>query len=113
MVPPPERSEAITFGKRIADARKKLGLSLKELAARVKKEDGQPISPQYLNDIEHDRRQPDSPHLIEQFAAELQIKPELLYFDAGKLSADAMHPNANEEKIVAAYRAFRKTIQGK
>jgi len=110
---PPEKSEPLTFGRRIATARKKLGLSLKELASRIKKDDGQAISPQYLNDIEHDRRQPDSPHLIEQFATMLGIKAELLYFDAGRLSADARNTGADEKTIVAAYQAFRKTIRGK
>jgi transcriptional regulator with XRE-family HTH domain len=112
-MPASRKPEPLTFGKRIADARKQLGWSLKDLAAKIKKEDGQPISPQYLNDIEHDRRQPDSPHLIEQFAAELGIQPELLYFEAGKLSADALNSSADEKKIVAAYQAFRKAIQGK
>lgn len=111
-MPPSEKSEPLTFGDRIAAARKNLGLSLKELALQIKKEDGDSISPQYLNDIEHDRRQPDSPHLIEQFADVLKIQPELLYFIAGKLSADALHPNADEKKIVAAYQAFRKAIRG-
>ena len=47
-----------TFGTIISEARRAAGLSQKELAAKVKKEDGQPISAQYLNDIEHDRRNP-------------------------------------------------------
>ena len=105
-------SSPVTFGKRIAEARKSAGLSLKELAQRIKKEDGQAISPQYLNDIEHDRRQPDSTHLIEQFASELKIPAELLYFDAGRLSEDARRKPADEKRIVAAYKAFRKALGG-
>ena len=100
----------ISFGKRIAEARKKAGFSLKEVADKIKKEDGQTISPQYLNDIEHDRRQPDSNHLIEQFAQVLGIAAEVLYYEAGKLAEK--QPGASEEKIVAAYRAFRKALQG-
>jgi transcriptional regulator with XRE-family HTH domain len=46
------------FGTLISEARRSKGLSQKDLAAKVKKEDGQAISPQYLNDIEHDRRNP-------------------------------------------------------
>ena len=45
-----------TFGKAIADARKALKISQKELAYKILKEDGEPITPQYLNDIERDRR---------------------------------------------------------
>jgi transcriptional regulator with XRE-family HTH domain len=100
----------LSFGKRIAEARKKAGFSLKDLAEKIKKEDGQTISPQYLNDIEHDRRQPDSDHLIEQFAKALNIAAEVLYYEAGKLAEK--HSGASEEKIVAAYKAFRTTLHG-
>ena len=50
--------EEQTFGGAVASARKALGLSQKELASRVLKEGGTSITPQYLNDIEHDRRSP-------------------------------------------------------
>ena len=40
----------------------------KQLAALIKKDDGRPISPQYLNDLEHDRRHPPSEVLLSQFA---------------------------------------------
>jgi len=43
-------------------------MSQKELAGKIKKEDGLPISAQYLNDIEHDRRNPPSEFLIAQIA---------------------------------------------
>jgi transcriptional regulator with XRE-family HTH domain len=101
----------ITFGQRIAMSRKELGLSLKEVADKVKKEGGQPISPQYLNDIEHDRRQPDSNRLIEQLAAALQLKPEVLYYKAGKLSGAARIGRASDDQIVSAYKAFRKALR--
>src|SRR5437867_850881 len=57
----------MTFGGAIREARRVLGVSQKDLAAQLKKEDGTPISPQYLNDIELDRRLP-PPYLIEQLA---------------------------------------------
>ena len=41
-----------TFGSHIAQARKRLAISQKELASKVLREDGQPISPQYSNDRE-------------------------------------------------------------
>jgi transcriptional regulator with XRE-family HTH domain len=110
---PSSENSPLTFGKRIAEARKALGLSLKELAQQIKKEDGQAISPQYLNDIEHNRRQPDSSQLIEQFAEVLKIAPELLYFEAGKLTDDLRQQNPEEENVVAAYQAFRKALRGK
>ena len=63
-----------TFGRIIADARKALGMSQKELAARTRKEGGGAISPQYLNDIEHDRRNPPSEYIIEQLAGHLSSR---------------------------------------
>jgi transcriptional regulator with XRE-family HTH domain len=48
----------LTFGRVISEARKNRELSQKELAMLVRKEDGNAISPQYLNDLERDRRSP-------------------------------------------------------
>ena len=48
----------MTFGEAITRARKDKKLSQKQVAAGTLKEDGQAISAQYLNDIEHDRRNP-------------------------------------------------------
>src|SRR3546814_7067475 len=63
------------FGRQISKARKAKALSQKELAAKImKEEDGTAISPQYLNDIEHDRSSPTSDHLIRQFAELLNIE---------------------------------------
>ena len=45
-------ADGVTFGQAISKARKALGLSQKELATRVMKEEkGGAISPQYLNDV--------------------------------------------------------------
>jgi len=54
-----------TVGQTIREARIK-GMTQKELAAKImRKEEGReeekPITPQYLNDIEHDRRTPPVP----------------------------------------------------
>ena len=75
-------ADGVTFGQAISKARKALGLSQKELAARVMKEEGGgSISQQYLNDIEHDRRSPSSGHLIRQFSGILNI-PDATQFSA-------------------------------
>ncbi len=103
----------MSFGRVLAEARKKSNLSQKELAAKIKKEDGQPISAQYLNDIEHDRRNPPSSHLLEQFALELHMPVEYLYYWAGELPADLKGSKAGQEQVVAAYRAFRKELKKK
>ena len=103
-----------TFGKIISDARKRLGMSQKELAARIKKEDGSQISAQYLNDIEHDRRNPPSEFLIEQFARELELSKDYLCLAAGTLpEADLKRLGSLEPNVVEdAYKAFRRKIRG-
>ncbi len=57
-----------TFGEVIAQARKKANLTQRQLAARIKTEEGKPISAPYLNDIEHNFRHPPRGYLLEQFA---------------------------------------------
>lgn len=101
-----------TFGRVISAARKRAGLSQKELAAQILKEDGAPISPQYLNDLERDRRNPPSSHLLLQFATTLSIAPEVLYYHAGELPEDVRGLSADDQKVVAAYKAFRRELRG-
>jgi transcriptional regulator with XRE-family HTH domain len=103
----------MTFGQKISEARKAVGLSQKDLAAKILKEDKKPISPQYLNDIEHDRRNPPSSEIMDQFAAVLKVPSEVLYSLAGKLApADMkMIPSNDQEKIVEAYKAFRRALK--
>jgi transcriptional regulator with XRE-family HTH domain len=100
----------MSFGSLVAEARKRAKLSQKELAARVKKENGVPISPQYLNDIEHDRRNAPA-HLIEEFAKVLQIQPDLLYYWAGTLPHDLRREKVDPERVASAYKAFRKAFK--
>ena len=98
-----------TFGTYIVEARKVLKMSQKELAAKIKREeDDQPISPQYLNDIEHDRRSPSSDHLIEQFASVLNVKADYLRYLLGKLPDDRKK-NLSVKDVEKAFMAFRKS----
>jgi transcriptional regulator with XRE-family HTH domain len=106
----------MTFGQTIVAARKKLGLSQKDLALHIKKEDGTPISPQYLNDLERNRRNPPSAFLLQQFATELQIAPEYLFFVAGQYPDDLRGQQARAlepERVEAAFRAFRRALDGR
>jgi transcriptional regulator with XRE-family HTH domain len=100
----------LTFGRVIANARKDKGLLLKECAALIKKEDGQPISFQYLNDIEHDRRQPTSEHMLEQFSEHLNIPQDILYHLAGKFPPD-LNEQVEEDQILAAWQAVREILR--
>ena len=104
-------ADGVTFGQAISKARKELGLSQKELAARVMKEEGGgSISPQYLNDIEHDRRSPSSGHLIRQFSGILNIPEDYLYALAGRLPDDLRPDAASPDKVVEAFANLRKEL---
>jgi transcriptional regulator with XRE-family HTH domain len=103
-----------SFGRAVSSARKAKQLSQKELAAIIKKEDGESITPQYLNDIEHDRRSPSSDHLVKQFSKVLHIDANVLYSIAGILPEEdrKLVKRATAEKITEAFMAFRKELKG-
>ena len=63
---------------------------------KIKKEDGQPISAQYLNDIEHDRRNPPSEFLIAQFATVLKLDKDVLILAAGMIPQDLQQMAATQ-----------------
>lgn len=100
----------MTLGHVVATARKDARMSLKELAQKVRKDDGQPVSPQYLNDIEHDRRTPSDAVLVE-LAEALKLKKEHLYYLAGMLPAELKGRQVSEDNAVRAYQAFRKNLK--
>lgn len=107
-------SQPMTFGSAIAAARKAKGLSQKELAALVMKEEGEGcISPQYLNDIEHDRRSPTSDHLIKQFAQAISEDENYLFVLAGKIPDDLRKNVRDREKVISGFANFRRDISVK
>jgi transcriptional regulator with XRE-family HTH domain len=99
------------LGETISAARKKLGYSQKELAEKLMKDEGGAISAQYLNDIEHDRRQPSSESLLRRLAEVLEIPIEVLLYQVGQLPADVRGQNPSPERIQEAYRAFRRSLE--
>lgn len=99
-----------TFGQQISQKRKKMEMSQKELASRVKREDGESISPQYLNDIEHDRRSPSSDQIVRQFASVLELDVDYLFFLAGKFPTDVTQRNLPPETVRQALVAFRRVL---
>ena len=86
-------------------------LTLRQLAERVRKEDRQPVSPQYLNDIELNRRIP-STHVLHELARELELDVDLLLRLAG-LGETVMreylddHPTHAEE-VIQLFRAAQQ-----
>jgi transcriptional regulator with XRE-family HTH domain len=96
-----------TFGQVLREARKKAGLTQREFAAQLKREDGRPVDPPYLNAIEHDHRYSPEDYLIEQMF--VGISPDVLYFHANRHPAD-VKADVDEERVESAYRAFRKAL---
>ena len=98
-------------GEVIRRTRKNLGLTQKDLAARVKKADGTPISAPYLNDIELGHRNPPA-YLLDNLAKELKLPPEYLRFLCGLLPADIPgSKNYDVEQVERAFEAFRKALR--
>lgn len=102
----------MTFGAYISEARKKAGLSQKDLAGSIIKEDGLSISPQYLNDIEHDRRNPPGESILKQLADKLGLSLDFLRYLSGRLSPDDIQNAQEPEKVEEAFKAFRKVMKG-
>jgi transcriptional regulator with XRE-family HTH domain len=102
-------NSSTTIGSIIKQARMKAGLNQRQLAARIKKEDGESISQPYLNDIENDKRSPSSDHLIEEFARVLKIDRAMLYLAAGKLPASSVD-HAGNRRVINAFRAFVREL---
>lgn len=102
----------MSFGTIIAEQRKRLGMSQKQLAEQIKKEDGESISPQYLNDIERDRRNPPSEYLIGQFAKQLKLSKDYLLLAAGTLPQEVKQKlsDSSPETVERALQAFRRQL---
>lgn len=99
-----------TFGAEISRLRKKLNMSQKELANLVLKDDNTPITPQYLNDIEHDRRSPSSDEIIKAFSKALKLssdEEDYLFYIAGKMPKDVR--DKSRDDFYNAIAAFRKS----
>ena len=102
----------MTFGEAITQARKDKELSQKQVAATTLKEDGQAISAQYLNDIEHDRRNPPSEFIVRQLAESLDLDLDYLLFLAGRLPSDMLELSRDSQDISSAMKAFRRNLSG-
>ena len=102
-----------TFGLVISTARKKKKLNQKQLAEKITREDGDPISPQYLNDIEHDRRNPSSDHIIKQFSKALRIKADYLHYLNGRFPETERRKTLTPQQFEKAIVAFRENCKDK
>ncbi len=102
----------MTFGQAVAEARKEKKMSQKELAALVLKEDGAAISPQYLNDIERDRRNPPGEYLISQLAKNLGVPEEYFFFLANEIPPRYRSSTpGNPARVLQAFEAFARSYR--
>ena len=104
-----------TFGQYISWARKKAGLNLRDMAALITKEDGEPISNQYLSDIENDKRNPPSDHMLEQMAKVLkervpEVTAALLYLKARRVPPYINSGTNNGLQAEVAFKALSEKL---
>ena len=100
----------MSFGQTISDLRRSKGLNQRQLAAAVRKQDGDTISQQYLNDIENGRRSPPGEHLISQMAKALDADPAFLAYIAGQLPPELRDIVHDQDQLKRAIRAFRAAL---
>lgn len=104
-----KKAHKVTFGSIIAEARKQKKIPLTYCAAMILKEDGIPITHQYLSDIENDRRNPPSNFIIKQMSKILSVPKDILYFYADRFPED-IDKQVKAENILAAFQSFRKRL---
>jgi transcriptional regulator with XRE-family HTH domain len=100
----------MSFGEIIVEARLRAGMSQKELASKLRKEDGTPISAQYLHDIERGRRNPPSGVLLTQMAEVLGLPDDYLHFAAGELPDDLRRGSFRPDQVQRAFGALRQEL---
>lgn len=100
------------FGDVVREARQRAHLSLRDLGDRMRRPDGTSLSPQYLNDIEHGRRNPPDESVIRRMAAVLGLDEQVLLSLAGREPEEIREYLAAmpEEREVIG-RLFRKARQ--
>ena len=105
---PRERPEA-AFGALISAARKARRLPLREISRQILKTNQQPISVQYLHNLERGARFP-SADLIPQFARVLEIPVDTLYFTLRLLPPDLYTKPTTLRHIQTAFQIMRTTL---
>src|SRR5260370_41897615 len=65
----------------------------------------------YLVALKHDRRKP-SDRVLEQLATALKTDSDILYHLAGRIPPDLTPRVVSEDRLAAAWRAFRRELGG-
>ena len=92
------------FGDEIAHLRKKKGYTIREFSKMVLKEDGKPMSPSYLCDIEQGRRKPPASEVIRRIA-------ELLDASFDDLMGLARRTPPDIKEIVQSDKMLRRILR--
>lgn len=93
----------VTFGTFIRDVREGHGDTQKYVAEQIG------VSPQYMNDIELDRRNPPSDEKIGYLASVLNIRPDELFVLANRIPPDL---RGYTWYLVAGFEEVRKEVSG-
>ncbi|MCJ7578871.1 MAG: helix-turn-helix domain-containing protein [candidate division Zixibacteria bacterium] len=93
-----------SFGEKIAQLRNKKGWTIREFAKRIMKEDGEPMSPSYLCDIEQGRRKPPALEVIRRMA-------ELLDADFDDLMVSAHRTPPDIKQLVQENKMLRRVLK--
>jgi transcriptional regulator with XRE-family HTH domain len=100
-----------TFGHVLTEARKRAGLTQKEVAESLRRPDGRRVDAPDLNAVEHDRRRLPPDYLIEQLAKIIGISANVLFFHARRMPTDIKR-DVDNQQVEAASQAFRKALKG-
>jgi transcriptional regulator with XRE-family HTH domain len=105
-----QENDRETLGGVVSTRRKELGFTQKQVAQSVVKEDGTPITPQFLNDVERNRRRP-SPLVLQRLAEALKWSGEdadRLHYIARTLPPDIDLENVARDQWADGIKAFRR-----
>jgi transcriptional regulator with XRE-family HTH domain len=92
--------------------RKELGLTQKHVAGQIRTEEGRAIGQTYLAEIERGHHPNPRPHLIEQFAAALEIDRDVLYLAARQVPPEVAEElrRLTPEQRARAWRIFKRAV---
>lgn len=107
------KKRPLNFGQAITELRRERGLNQRELAAKVRKQEGGVISQQYLNDIENGRRNPSNDFLIAELARALNADPAYLSYLAGQMPTEIRGLAGDAESVRRAIAAFRAVLRSR
>ena len=103
---------ARSLGAMVAAERRERGFTYNQLAQLVLRPDGKPVSPTFLNDIEHDRRRP-GPEVLAELAAALGLSPDDLHLAAGQLPPDLIAGRVTQERLQQVLDAIQRIYGGR